>query len=203
VGRDSTAADLADDWVLVHEIAHTAFPQVHRRHRWLEEGLAVYVESIARLRAGELEADFVWGQFARRMHHGLPEPGDAGLDDDHRWGRIYWGGALFAMLADLRIRRQTQNRLGLEDALRAILEAGRARPGEWRVEQALAVGDRATGTSVLGELYRQMGTNPGGIDLEALWQRLGVETTQGRVRLCADAELAPQRRRISAAGTGS
>ena len=39
------------------------------------------------------------------------------------WRRTYWGGALFARLADVEIRRQTQNRLGLQDALRANLDA--------------------------------------------------------------------------------
>lgn len=56
LGRD-TAAAFRDDWVLVHEMVHTAFPALPREQRWLEEGLAVYVESVARMRAGELSAD--------------------------------------------------------------------------------------------------------------------------------------------------
>ena len=41
---------------------------------------------------------------------GLPEPGDEGLDYTHTWGRTYWGGATFCLLADVRIRRETHNR---------------------------------------------------------------------------------------------
>lgn len=79
--------DLERDSVLVHELAHTALPDIPDRHHWLEEGLAVYVESIARMHAGDLKASFVWGEFVARMPLGLPQLGDGGLD-----GTLTWGG---------------------------------------------------------------------------------------------------------------
>src|ERR1700722_19693182 len=40
VGRSTTAAGLADDWTITHEMVHMAFPSVPENHHWIEEGLA-------------------------------------------------------------------------------------------------------------------------------------------------------------------
>ena len=116
--------ELKNDWVMTHEMVHYAFPSVAAEHHWLEEGIATYVEPIARLEAGQIHAAKVWGDLVRGLPFGLPQPGDEGLDHTPTWGRTYWGGAMFCLLADVRIRRATNNRYGLRDALRAIVVAG-------------------------------------------------------------------------------
>ncbi len=87
---------------------------------WIEEGISTYVEPVARARAGRMTLNDVWRTFVRDMPNGEPESGDQGLDNTHTWGRTYWGGALFCLMADVRIRERTRNRKGLEDALRGI-----------------------------------------------------------------------------------
>jgi hypothetical protein len=124
VGSDSTEVDLIDDWKAVHEMTHLALPDVTEPHLWLAEGIAVYVESIARVQAGDLTAEKIWGDFVRDMKQGLPKEGDQGLDRTPTWGRTYWGGAIFCLLADVEIRKRTGNRIGLQQALRGILAAG-------------------------------------------------------------------------------
>ena len=73
VGRDSTAEDLAADWVLVHEMVHLALPEIGRRHNWLAEGLAVYVEGIARAQSGNRDIADVWAEYRHSMPLGLPQ----------------------------------------------------------------------------------------------------------------------------------
>ncbi len=51
VGREVTEAQLMNDWVLVHEMTHLALPDVGESQSWFSEGLAVYVEGIAREQA--------------------------------------------------------------------------------------------------------------------------------------------------------
>jgi hypothetical protein len=131
VGRDVTAAELRDDWKAVHEMTHLALPDVHESHLWLAEGIAVYVEPIARVQAGDLTAEKIWGDMVRDMKQGLPHPGDHGLDLTPTWGRTYWGGAMFCLLADVDIRKRTGNRSGLQQALRGILAAGGNHEQEW------------------------------------------------------------------------
>jgi hypothetical protein len=124
VGQLTSDTDLKNDWVMRHEMVHYAFPSMPEEHHWIEEGIATYVEPLARLEAGEIGAVKVWGDLVEGLPYGLPGPGDEGLDYTHTWGRTYWGGAMFCLLADVRIRRETHDRYGLRDALRAIVNAG-------------------------------------------------------------------------------
>ena len=91
--------------------------------------------------------------FLGRMHQGLPATGDKGLDHTPTWGRTYWGGAMFCLLADVEIRKRSNNNLSLQDALRGILKAGYSMKTD--VDNALEIfeaGDRATKLPVLGRL---------------------------------------------------
>src|SRR3954466_4408734 len=113
VGSEAQAADLADDWMLTHEMVHLSFPSMADEHHWIEEGIAVYVEPIARIQAKQMNASQMWADLVRDMPKGLPQAGDKGLDHTHTWGRTYWGGALFCFVADVQIRRQTHDKKGL------------------------------------------------------------------------------------------
>lgn len=198
VGTAATAEDFLSDWVLTHEMLHLAFPSLDDSHRWLEEGIATYVEPVARTRAGILTPEQMWGDLVDGAPQGQPEADDRGLDNTHTWGRTYWGGALFCLRADVEIRRRTQNRFGLEHALRAIRAAGGTVQHDWSVDRVIRVGDSATGVPVLRELYDQMGHQPVTVDLSALWQQLGV-VRHGRITTFdARAPLAAIRQAITA-----
>jgi hypothetical protein len=197
VGRSSNAADFAEDWVLTHEMVHLAFPSVPEEHHWIEEGSATYIEPVARARAGDLTPEKVWGDLVDGLPQGLPQPGDRGLDFTVTWGRTYWGGALFCLLADIEIRKRTGNKKGLEDALRVILKAGGTIESEWPLTRALEIGDHATGVAVLRELYEKMKAAPAPVDLNALWKELGVERRNGKTEFNNEAPLAAVRRAIT------
>ena len=196
VGRDVSEDELKNDWVLVHEMIHLALPYLGDDHTWLSEGLAVYIEGVARVQAGNRTQADVWSEEIRSMPRGLPQPGDQGLDRTHTWGRTYWGGAMFCLLADVEIHRRTQNRFGLQDAVRAILRASDGAHSEWPIERVLKTGDGAVGAPVLEELYAQMKDTPVTPDLMELWRKLGVERDGSSVRLVDDAPLAEVRQSI-------
>lgn len=203
VSRDTSPADLRKDWTMTHEMVHLAFPSVAERHHWIEEGTATYVEPIARMQAGYLVPSQMWSDLVRDLPQGLPGPGDRGLDVTHTWARTYWGGALFCFLADVEIHRQTGNQKGLEDALRGILDAGGNITQDWPLARALKVGDEATGTSVLEDLYYKMKDKPVTVDLGSLWRELGVQRFRnGGISFTDDAPLASVRKSINR-GTGS
>lgn len=198
VGKDTSVAQLDEDWMLTHEMIHLAFPMMEEKHHWIEEGLSVYVEPIARVQAGHLTSERMWSDVVRDMPQGEPGTGDGGLDNTHTWGRTYWGGAMFCLVADVRIRRQTANRKGLQDALRGILSAGGNITQEWRIERALAAGDKATGTTVLIDLYHQMRDQPDPVDLASLWNELGIQRDKnGDVQFDAAVPLANVRTAIT------
>jgi hypothetical protein len=183
VGRATSSGNLVDDWVLVHEMTHLALPDVGRAHHWLEEGIATYVEGIERVQAGNMKAPDLWQEYVTSMPKGLPAEGDRGLDQTHTWGRTYWGGALFCLAADVSIRERSANRFGLQDALREVLRQSGGMTADWPIERVFQVGDKATGTTVLSDLYRAMRDAPSAPDLPDLWSRLGVHAENGSVRL--------------------
>jgi hypothetical protein len=197
VGNDTIAAGLAMDWMLTHEMVHLSFPSVAEEHHWIEEGIATYVEPLARIRAGHMKMEQIWFELVRDMPQGLPKAGDEGLDHTHTWGRTYWGGALFCLVADVEIRKQTKNAKGLEDALRGILDAGGDIRKDWKLEDALKAGDRATGVSVLLPQYEKMKDAPVNVDLDALWSQLGVHSDGTKVTFDDSAPLAATRRAIT------
>jgi hypothetical protein len=196
VGHEVTDAQLLADWVLVHEMTHLALPDTGERHAWLSEGLATYVEGIARVQAGNRSEQDVWAEEMRAMPRGLPLEDDHGLDHTHTWGRTYWGGAMFCLLVDVDIRRRTQLRFGLQDALRAILRESGGLATDWPIERVLRTGDAAVGTRTFEDLYAQMKDTAVAPDLMTLWRQLGVVSDGATVRLDDHAPLAAVRRAI-------
>jgi hypothetical protein len=199
VGRETRHAHFDDDWILVHEMLHLAIPQVAQAHNWLHEGIATYAEGAARVLAGDIPAARWWGELMRGLPQGLPKAGDRGLDHTPTWGRTYWGGALFCLLADVQMRRTSDTRHGLRDALQGLLAAGGSYAVEWPIERVLAAADSSIGQTALTQLYARMKDRPEAVDLEALWRNLGVRRALGAwPTLADDAPLSAVRRAIAA-----
>ena len=203
VGSQVDAAALLNDWVLVHEMSHLALPDIGAQHAWLAEGLAVYIEGVARVQAGNRSIEDVFTEEMHSMPRGMPGPRDAGLDQDHSWGRTYWGGAMFCLMADVAIHQRTDNRYGLQDAMRAVLRTSGGLRVDWDINRVFASADAAVGVPVLSELYARMKDKPVTPDLVALWHSLGVDADGDSVRLNDAAPLASIRRAIFSSGQQS
>lgn len=174
VGAQASERDLAQSWVLVHEMVHLGFPNVPGRQHWMEEGLATYVEEVARARAGWISQEQFWSDLRTGLPKGLLQPAEQGLNDAHRWGPLYWGGALFWFLADVELREKTKGAHGLEDALRGVLDAGGNIAVWWPPERVIQAADAATGTDVLRALYDRFGRAYMDVDLDEQWARLAA-----------------------------
>jgi hypothetical protein len=200
-GDATPASSVGDNWVVVHELFHLSTPSFVGEGHWLEEGLATYYEPLLRARAGWMSEADLWAHFAREMPRGLRPDGEPpSLEDRDDIDSTYWGGALFALVADVGIRAATHDAHSLDDAVRAVL----AREGDAthaaHVADFLRVGDAATDTGELARAYRSWvlgGANP---DLAVLWRDLGVVTggAGGQVTLRDDAPLAAVRRAMTA-----
>lgn len=93
-------------------------------------------------------------------------------------------------MADVEIRKQTNNRFGLQDAMRGVLAAGGNHEVDWPMSRVLSVADAATGRSVLEELHNEMGAKAVGPDLISLWRDLGLKPTEAGVEVDDTAPLA-------------
>ena len=201
IGHDAHSEAFSNDWTLTHEMTHLAFPATKGDdHEWLGEGMATYVEPIARAQAGLIPEKEVWRQFADYMQRGQPKDNDGGIDEAHGIGRVYWGGALFCLMADVEIRKATHNKKGLQDAFRSIMRQDGTMEWEWGIDIIFETGDKATGTKVLERLYREWKAKPVDVDLDRLWKELGISKDgQDSVVLDDKAPEASIRKAITAA----
>lgn len=174
VGSKVAEATLAEDWILTHEMVHLSMPGLSSRHRWLEEGLATYVEPIARARVGRLGATEVWGEWVLGMKKGQPAAGDGGLDGTESWGRIYWGGAAFWLQAEVAIAQKTDGKKGVRDCMRRVVMDGGSIESRWSVRRFLQSCDAAIGEPIVERLYDAVASEPIAFDLDGMFARLGV-----------------------------
>ena len=191
-----------DDWVTTHELFHANFPDIGRGHAWFTEGMATYLEPIARARVGLVSEAKLWRDLVDGLPQGLPEAGDQGLEHTRTWGRTYWGGALFCFVADVTLRERTSNQHTLDDVLLAIGKTGASDQDYWPIQRVLDAATNATGTPVLQELYARLAEKPGTVDLPGLFARLGVRVQGASVVFDDAAPLAKLRRSIAARSPG-
>ena len=172
VGTDVDRRRLFNDWVLTHELIHTAMPFIRGRGTWFMEGAATYVEPIIRARAGWKTEEEVWHEWVDNMPQGV-QAFSAGMANAS--GRQnYWGGATFMLMADIGIRRASNGAKGLEDCLAGVLWSGIDGTQRMAVADYAAACDRATGTTAMSSLVDRHFAKAEPVDLAALWKDLGI-----------------------------
>ena len=77
VGPAASQRVLRRDWVRTRELLHAAFPDVKRRHRWMQEGLSTFLETITRVNAGIWTGSDAWTYWTQMMPHGVVSTGVA------------------------------------------------------------------------------------------------------------------------------
>jgi hypothetical protein len=197
VGRESEKEEFDDDWVMTHEMTHLGFPSIKGSYQWLEEGMATYIEPLARARIGTNTAQQVWGDLIRHLPRDLPRYGSRGIHEASNYREIYWGGALFWLMADVELRKQSNNRRGLEDIFQHIVTKGGTINTYWELREVLDECDRAAGKKIFSDIYQRMSVTPIDVNVTELWQQLGVELRNNRVTFNDRAPLAKIRLAIT------
>jgi hypothetical protein len=189
VGAAVDQRRLFDDWVLVHELIHSGMPFVRPRATWFMEGAATYIEPIIRARAGWKTEEEVWHEWVTQMPQG---EGVFARGLAQAGGREnYWGGAIFMLLADLSIRRDSDGAKGLEDCFAGALWNGMGGGDRIPLDAYVQACDAATGTRAMSGLIDRHYYNAQPVDLAKLWKELGVALIGSRIALD---DRAPQAR---------
>lgn len=179
----TSARQVLDSWQLCHELVHLAVPDMPYQHRWLEEGIATYVEPLIRRRMGLLTSNRLWSELMDGLPEGSAAVEAAGLDGNHSWGATYWGGALFCLLSDVRLRSQSNNQHTLQEALRGVVAEGNITQS-WTLSHFLKTAGAAVHSQALELVHREM--NQGGsLHLDQLWRKLGLEKRRDGLRFVA------------------
>jgi hypothetical protein len=201
VGQQATTQDLYDDWVLVHEFLHLGSPLMRDTGAWLNEGIATFYEPVLRARAGWKSEDDVWREWISAMPRGMPAMTGIGLQNAGRGG-IYWGGALFVLMAEIESLNASGGKIGFSDCLRTVLAEGGDVTVKWPTMKLLDRCDALLGKPVIAALAKQHIDKGSAMDLDRLWRRLGVSLVEGgAIRYDEAAELAWLRPLIIWGGT--
>ncbi len=190
VGKGATARDLYDDWVLVHEFLHLGSPMMRDAGPWLNEGIATFYEPVLRARAGWKSEDEVWREWITQMPRGLPAMTDIGLSNAGRGG-IYWGGAVFVLMAEIELLQASQGTYGFSDCLRQVLADGGDATTKWPTMRLLQSCDKTIEQDVLAALAQRHVAEGSTMSLDEIWRKLGVTLSEvGKIIYDDSAELA-------------
>jgi hypothetical protein len=198
-GAETPARLLRDQWMLMHELVHFSAPFIED-HPWIMEGMAVYVETTLRVRAGWFPEEQAWRGIMRNVPQGVPAMEKGGLVGARGIGPVYWGGALFWLLADVETRSRTANRKSIAHCFRGVLDAGGDTSARWPIDRFVAACDGALGLPIVRSLYERFAVKGSPVDLYGLWSSLGIRLTKYEAGVAYDdsAPLAEVRRAIMA-----
>ena len=179
VNPSSSAAELAEDWVLAHELSHLRHPYLGtQRGRWLAEGLASYYQNVLRARSGQLGERAAWQKLLAGFERGRRDAQGqtldqvaSDMDESRHYMRVYWSGAAFWLKVDLSLRR---NGSDLDSALQHFAERNLPAAREWSPAEFLSAIDAQLKTAFLVKLADQAGRALEFPDVSAELAELGL-----------------------------
>jgi hypothetical protein len=187
LSANATRGALERDWVALHEFCHLLHPFVQRQDAWLSEGLATYFAEVLRARAGAEPEQLAWQRLydGARLGTGVARglgAESADMFQNASFKRVYWGGAAFALLADVAVRRYTQGRRSLPSVLGDVLGSWVHEPRAFSALEIAALIDRALGAPLMRELMQRWVTGDALPSLDGVYAELGLEVVGDRVR---------------------
>lgn len=203
----ASEAELRSDWTAAHELSHMLMPYIDRDDAWLSEGFASYFQNVLRARAGLLSAAEAWQKLDQGFQRGIDgtvegrslREASGSMNRDHAYMRVYWSGAAIALMADVRLRQQSDNRQSLGTALEALGTCCLPGTRTWSAHELFLELDELTGTDVFSDLYARYADARKFPDLRAVYAQLGLVGSADRLRLEPDAPMAGVRDAIMSA----
>ena len=188
--------DFYDDWTATHEFSHLMLPFLQSSHRWISEGFAQYYQNVLLARAGRYEVQRAWQKLYEGFERGRKSRPELSPNEASRRGvgaatmKIYWSGAVLALIADVELRQRSDGRESLDDVLDRLQQCCLPAAERWTGPQLLGKLDSLVSEPVFMPLYDRYADKKGFPDIAPLFGRLGIDIEDGRVVLRDDAELA-------------
>jgi len=196
-------ADFYDDWTATHEFSHLMLPYLVPADRWIAEGFAQYYQNVLLARAGQYDALRAWQKLYEGFERGRLSRPELSPVEAARAGvgaatmKIYWSGAIVALLADVELRERSGGRESLDAVLDRLQRCCLPAAHGWTGPELFAKLDGFVRQPVFMPLYRRYANAVGFPDIGPVFARLGVGVVDGQVELHDDAELAGIRQAIT------
>jgi len=203
VNENRPIGDFYADWTATHEFSHLMLPYVRSRHRWVSEGFATYYQNVLLSRAGQYSEQKAWQRLYEGFERGrksVPSQSPNETAANRTRGgtmKIYWSGAVLAMMADVELRRRSGGSETLDDALAELAACCLPSDRSWSGPELFAALDRFVDAPVFMPLYRRYADERGFPDYRETFRLLGIDVAGGTVQLNDDGEPAALRRSIT------
>lgn len=201
VDKNRPLQEFHDSWTATHEFSHMLLPYITSRDRWLSEGLASYYQNVLRARNGRLTETQAWQDLFDGFERGRQGTGSGTLTQATRKGRastmrVYWSGAALMLMADMRLRAESNGQQSLDTALDALSACCLENGTTWRARDMFRQLDSLTGTQIFSDIYRDHANAEGFPDVQKTLGELGVINKDNQVSLEPDAPMADIREAI-------
>lgn len=188
VSSTATEQALTTDWVLPHELSHLLLPFIEREHAWLSEGLATYYQELLRARAGVQSERTTLTTMVRSLRDAAHSESSASVIEEsarmrrsHAYRKVYWGGAAFWLVSDVRLRRLSRGKASLDSVLAALRAEG-ALERVWSARALVTKLDALAGVPVFSRAWEEAAAQPFP-PFEPTLDGLGIGFTDGALDL--------------------
>ena len=195
--------DYYGNWTATHEFSHLMIPYIRSRHRWVSEGFAQYYQNVLLARAGIYSEQRAWDELVAGFERGrnsAPEKSPNEAAEQRGRGatmKIYWSGAVLALLADVELRRRSNGEESLDTVMQQLSECCLPSDRMWTGTELYSRLDDMLDEPVFMPLYRRYADATGFPDARPMLARLGVVTRGDSVSFDNAAELAGLRQAIT------
>ena len=196
INENRDIEDYYGHWTATHEFSHLMLPYITSRHRWVSEGFAQYYQNLLLARAGHYSEREAWQElyegFERGRGSAIGRTPNEVANGGWRGGtmKIYWTGAVVALLGDVELRESSNGEQSLDTIMRELMECCLPSDRMWSGREFYEQLDEIAGRPVFLPLYRRFADSPDFPDAMPTLARLGVDVENERVSLDDDAELA-------------
>ncbi|NVK22877.1 MAG: hypothetical protein HWD86_10185 [Kangiellaceae bacterium] len=180
---------IRDDWTAVHELSHLLLPYAGSRDSWFSEGLASYYQNIARANAGLLSERQAWQKLYQGFRRGEQNTErrtmplfEAVKSRRGNTMRIYWTGAAYFLMADVRLRQESNGLQSLASVLKQYRACCLPNHNTVPVLRTIKKLDQLSNSKTFSELYQQIINSQQFPDYKKAFAQLGIDVRWGGVR---------------------
>lgn len=192
------------DWTATHEFSHLLLPYVSHKNRWISEGFASYYQNILLARSGVYTQERAWQKLYDGFLRGQTSVPELSPNSAARTGRsnggtmkVYWSGAALALLADIRLRKSSDNKKSLDTTLDALQACCLPSTQLWSGTRLMRKLDQLSDTNVFTSLYMDYANNATFIPYELGFEELGIKTGNRRIHFLGDQDKKELRLSVS------
>ena len=196
IDSDQPVSNFYADWTATHEFSHLLIPNMEYQDGWLSEGLASYLQYVLMARSNEISQQQAWQKLYLGFNRGLKGTRKIGSEQlidtaenrkrGYRSGRtmrIYWSGAVYFLTADVKLRQQTDGKMGLPDLLLKLNRCCLMSQEEWSGIRLARKLDELSNTKIFETLYQETAYSKSFPEFQSAFSALGIKVKNDIVTL--------------------